>query len=90
MAGKRTRKSKQNAHHLFLYSWEKNDASQARVNRELGSEQKTHSSKLSRTEKADFMAKEALLASTKKGIIRSLLLASLILASELVIYLGWN
>ncbi len=97
MAGKRTRKDKENAHHQFLYSWDDKDSkysrnkkSQAAVNRDLGSELNFNSRNLTKNEKADIMAKEALIASTKKGVLKSLLLASLILISELVIYLAWK
>ncbi len=90
MAKRRTRKNKENTHHHFLYSWSKNESSEARVNRDLNSDLETRSKKLTKKERADFMAKETLSASTKSGVLKSLFLASLILVAELVIYLGWN
>lgn len=90
MAKKRTRKNKEKVHHQFLYSWDQNEDSKASVNRDLNFTSKLTKTKLSKSEKADIMAKETLLASNKKSIVRSLMLASFILVAELVIYLGWN
>lgn len=74
MAVKRTRKNKENPHYQFLYSWDQKSVPQAHVNREHKIEEKT----------------ELALPSAKKGIVRSLIIASLILSLELVLYLGRN
>ncbi len=74
MTSKGTRKNKENPHHQFLYSWDQNPTSLARVKRERKIEEKT----------------ELALPSAKKGIVRSLIIASLILSLELVLYLGWR
>jgi hypothetical protein len=74
MAGKKRRKNKVNPHHQFLYSWDQKPASGARVKREAKIEAK----------------RELALPSAKKDIVRSLIIASLILSLELVLYLGRN
>ena len=70
MSKKRTRKQKENASHNFMYSWDKNPSTQISVNRETG--------RIKNPNIAD--------TSVKKEIVRSLLISSLVLALELVIY----
>ena len=81
VAARRTRKQKENPHRPFLYSWNqdsakvnKNEPVEAHVKRESKIEAKMDNA----------------LITAKKDIVKSLLLASLILSLEVVIYLGWN
>ncbi len=60
--------------HHNLYSWAPNHVLQASVKRESKIEAKTDSA----------------LLTAKKDIVRSLLLASLILGMEVVLYLAWK
>lgn len=69
---KRTRDMKINAHHNFAYSWSGNGLTKTSVNR-----QRVESGNLN-------LAK----TSVKKEVVRSLIIASLILATEMVIYLA--
>ena len=79
MAIERTRKSKENPHYRFLYSWKNTPA---------GAGQKTQYQP--RVKRRAQIEPESNLAqiSVKKDILHSLILVSLILTIELVIYLG--
>jgi hypothetical protein len=96
MAKRRTRKQKKTPkHHFTIYLSStspeaKNAQFEPVVKRQSGKGQKRKRSKTVKKEMAEFTAKPDHLASVKRDIGRSLLLASLILALEIVIYLGWS
>jgi hypothetical protein len=86
MAIHRTRKNKENPHYQFLYSWQ---PFQANVKGE-SKEGKTFTLAAPRHgKKAESLAQEGGNLNIKKNIFRGLILISLILILELVVYLAW-
>lgn len=93
MAKRRTRKQKERAKHRFVFPVDepdKIDSSQAVVKSQLKKAAKLKTTPIQYTKNAVKSAKDDSLAETKKEIIKSLALASLILASEIMIYLIWR
>jgi len=93
MAKKRTRKQKETAKHQFLFSRpnEAKTKSESRaVKGQFNSRHKAEKRKSGKAKNADLLDKEAYLASAKRDVVKSILLASLILGLELVIYLAWR
>lgn len=90
MAEHRTRKNKENKHYGFLYSWQPKDSSQARVKGELDSTKKSVSLGHAYPKRANLLAKDDDQARIKKDIIKSVILVSLILIAEVVVYLAWK
>lgn len=84
---KRTRSEKANAHHTFLVSWQPTETS---VKGELKNAQSNNFKKLKPAKKADILAQASKDQAIKKDIFKSLILISLILILELVIYLAKN
>lgn len=87
MAEHRTRKNKETPHYGFLVSWQpaKTDVKgESKISLDANSTIHKHD------KSADILAQDQNLRSTKKDIIKSLILVSLILLIELVIYLAWN
>jgi hypothetical protein len=82
MSKRRTRKEKENAVHTYTF--------QPHVNGQLASTPRTPPPTSPVINKAIDLAQDETLASTKGRIVRSLLLVSLILALELVIYFLWR
>jgi len=92
MAKRRTRKDKEKAHHSFSYSWQpepEKAPSRHNVKGQFVSSLKDTSSKADRAKSANKLAKDDSLASIKRDIVKSLILASFILGAELVVYLAW-
>lgn len=92
MGKRRTRKAKQEARHQFLYTWEsepKNVRSEANVKRQLKNPIEAIKSGPRSSNMANNLAQVYDLASVKRDIGKSLIIASLILGAELVIYLAW-
>ena len=93
MSKRRTRKQKEKAKHSFIRLDEalhKKEAFEAVVK---GQFKKTHKTKQKRqlgSKRAIELAKDVSFAQTKSEIIKSLILASLILALEVMIYLVWQ
>ena len=87
MAITRTRKNKENPHYNFLYSW---TPSEPDVKRETNLVEKKISMKLSPSKKAEIQAKEDSMIRIKKDILKSLILVSLVLILEVVVYLAWS
>lgn len=93
MTKRRTRKDKQQAKHQFTVSWSpgsseaENLNSEPSVKRQIITGSKLASKNFVKTKKASNLVKESNLASIKKDIIKSVALAGLILASEVVLYL---
>jgi hypothetical protein len=79
MAKRRTRKQKERAKHRFTLL----------VKGQFQNATKPKKTKAAQPKKAKFLAKQGDLASIKREIFKSLILASLILGLELMIYLAW-
>jgi hypothetical protein len=89
---KKTRRQKVNPKHPFLISWEgsENKALKSSVKGQLKDVDITKLKKVKPIKKANYMDKGFGLDQIKHDIIKSLILASLILGLEMVIYLAWN
>jgi hypothetical protein len=83
---RRTKKEKQRARHEFSLSW----SNEASVKGQFNSEADTRRAKPDRPESAKITANDASLKPLKRNIIKSLAIASLILALEVVLYLAWT
>jgi len=83
MAKRRTRKQKLKAKHIFRFT-------EATVKRQINKEEleANHQGKL--PELARELTKDEFSASSKRDIVKSLSLASVILCLELVLYLFWQ
>ena len=93
MASRRTRSEKEGAKHHFLYTWANEPRKpqvvpSVKTQIQNAPEGQVHPSES--LNKAKTMAQVYDLASIKRGILRSLIMASLVLCLELVIYLAWN
>jgi len=88
--GRRTRKDKLNAVHHFSLSWPDEAENKPDVNRQIVSGTSSLKAKQQGKKNAMLLAKEAGLASVKKELIKSLILTSLILTLEVVLYLAWR
>lgn len=89
---RRTRKQKEEARHSFAISWSpeaKKGHSEPDVKGHLKNEAARPLGRASNANNADLLAKQASLASIKRDILKSIILASLILGAELVLYLAW-
>lgn len=86
MGKRRTRKDKETARHAFNISW----SPEPSVKGQFNSEAKKVDHKADELKSARIMAKDASFVSSKRDIVKSLLIASLILALEVVLYLAWN
>lgn len=97
---RRTRKQKEEAKHAFTVSWKKSlelgefeskkDLKEASVKGQFKKEVKPNIAHIAKKKKVVDSTKYAELASFKRKIGRSVILASLILSLELVIYLFWR
>lgn len=93
MAKRRTRKQKEKAKHQFTLSWEpepKKASSKATVKGQFKTKPEPKKFLTLMRKKAKSSAKLDDLASVRRDIIKSLILASLVLSLELVIYLAWS
>ena len=96
MAKRRTRKQKEAPKHRFTIYLSptspeaKNAQFEPAVKRQFRKGKKRKRSKNAKKEKAEFTAKPDDLASVKRDIGKSLLLASLILGLEIMIYFAWS
>ena len=92
MGKRRTRAEKQNPHHAFSYSWQ-GQAEKGQVRHDVKGQFKNEphdaSLKHHQVNNANVLAKDGTLASIKRDMAKSLILASLILAAEVVVYLAW-
>ncbi len=83
-------KKDKSRHYGFLVSWSQNEAKKAHVKGETKIEKIKVSASGRHAKKADSLAQAEAVSHTKKDILRSLILISLILILELVVYLAWN
>ncbi|MBI2066341.1 hypothetical protein HYT60_02465 [Candidatus Woesebacteria bacterium] len=92
MGKRRTKAEKKNPHRAFLYSWQgqpEKGPVRHDVKGQFKNEPKVASRTSSKVKNADNWAKVGTLASIKRDMAKSLILASLILAAEVVVYLAW-
>ena len=93
MAKHRTRKQKELAKHTFTISWKpeaKKTDSEPSVKRQIETNKKIKKGNDLRIKHSDYSDQIVNLASIKKDITKSLILAVIILASEVVLYLLWR
>ena len=100
MAKRRTRKQKEKAKHRFVISRDptgsaakpqpKKSNSEAVVKGQTKKRFSLKKSKKSKAKIADLLAKDSGLASIKRDIVKSLILASFILGLEIMLYLRWR
>jgi len=100
MSKRRTRKQKEKAKHQFKLSWEpvpnqlkakdKTSSPKAVVNRQTGKHKKSKKVKNIKTENAYLTADYENLGTIRHNLVRSLLIASLILSLELMLYFKWS
>lgn len=90
MAITRTRKNKENPHYGFLLSWQPREVKTTHVKGEPTFSKDDALASDRHGKRADSLAQAEAGSTIKKGIVRSLILISLILILELVIYLAWN
>lgn len=86
----RTRKQKEMPNYGFLVSWQPKPNSQARVKRELKSAVLEEPTEAGYAKSANNLAQATLTRDIKKDIVRSLVIISLTLIAELVVYLAWS
>lgn len=90
---RRTKNQKIQAKHHFTLSWsnqEKKPDSGIDVKRQFKKKVSSNIASSSKHENAMFLAKEASFKPIKNDVLKSLIIASLILALEIVIYLAWK
>lgn len=90
MAVTRTRKNKKSPHYGFLVSWDQNSSKIASVKGETKIDKISSSASSRHGKRADSLAQAEANTYVKKDLIRSLIIISLILILELVVYLAWN
>jgi len=93
MAKRRTRKQKEKAKHrleLSLKTTAKIQDGKPRVKGQFNFEASPTSTEASKDKNAISLAKDDSLSVVKRDIVKSLILASLILALEVMVYLAWN
>jgi hypothetical protein len=93
MTSRRTKNERAKAHHQFIVSWS-NEAKkipfEPDVKGQFHADHKAVASKEYNSENALTMAKEESLTHIKRDIVKSLILSSFILGTEVVIYLLWH
>lgn len=93
MSKKRTRSEKENVHYPFLISWDRgteNNNLQGSVKRETKKPKLGEADEATPTKKANTLAISEETRFIKSDIKKSLIMTSLILILELVIYLAWK
>jgi esterase/lipase superfamily enzyme len=100
MSKRRTRKEKEKAKHKFLYQWPQSEdgsktqptgaSNEPAVKGQISKVKKHKKHKSTKDKMAVYTENIDDLASIKKNIGKSVILASLILSLELVIYLIWR
>lgn len=93
MSKRRTRKQRQKAVHHFNLSWQpepKNRQSEPVVKRQSKNDLKVDSSEPDKAKLAIDSTKDEAGRVIKRNLVRSLIIVSLILALEVVVYLVWR
>jgi|GEM_PF-5078780 len=88
---RRTKKQKLKAKHQFTVSWgetRKNTKNNILVKGQSNSDKNKNVSRMKHSNKAENKAEVTSLASTKRNLIKSLIVASLILSLEVMLYLA--
>lgn len=88
----RTRKQKETPNYSFLLSWKPDSqgSSGTLVKGQFKNHARQEFSEASKHENANLLDKNGSFVSIKRDLVKSLILASLIIALELVVYLGWK
>ena len=100
MAKRRTKKQKRQAKHQFLLKWEpekpiakakaRKTVSVPAVKGQIKNQADLNIKAKAKLKIADFQANNGGLASIKRDLVKSLIIASLVLALEVVLYLAWK
>ena len=93
MGKRRTRKQKEKARHQFnlsLTPQPQKASSEANVKSQIEIEPHIKAARGERAKKARILAKEGNFEAYKADTLKSLILASIVLAAELVLYLAWK
>lgn len=100
MAKRRTKKQKRQAKHQFLLKWEpekliakakaQKTVSVPTVKGQIKSQASLSTKTKDKLKFADFQANNGGLALIKRDLTKSLIIASLVLALEVVLYLAWK
>jgi len=93
MGKRRTRKQKEAAKHQFSISWTpkpQRSYPEASVKGQIENEPSHKLARGQRAKKAKLLAKEGNFEAYKADTLKSLILASIVLAAELVLYLAWK
>jgi len=93
MGKRRTRKQKQQARHQLNISWTpqpQKGSAKADVKSQIEINPTVRLARGQRAKKATLLAKEGSFEAYGRDTVKSLVLASLILAAELVLYLAWK
>lgn len=90
MGKRRTRQQKEKAIHSFSLSWSPEANSGGGVKGQFKNEAKASSPKASQRENAMLLAKDNSLRLIKKDVFKSLVIATLIITLEVVLYLAWR
>jgi hypothetical protein len=93
VAKRRTRKQKEGAKHNLAFLWKPITEIQDEkpcVKGQFNLEASTSSVEAVKNKNAINLAKDSSLSVVKRDIVKSLILASLILALEVMVYLAWN
>jgi len=86
----RTRKNRDNPHYGFLVSWDPDRSKIASVKGETKIKASGVTATARHGKRADSLAQAEATSYVKRDLIRSLIVISLVLILELVIYLAWN
>jgi hypothetical protein len=90
---RRTRRQKQQAKHQFAVSWTPQPqkvSSEANVKSQIEIKPQARHDRARVSKKAQLLAKQEGFEAYGKDVVKSLILASIILATELVLYLAWK
>jgi hypothetical protein len=90
---RRTRKQKEEARHQFNISWTpqpQKGSSEANVKGQIKTQPESRHDRGQKPKSAKLLAKEGNFEAYQRDIVKSLILASIILAAELVLYLAWK
>jgi len=93
MVKRRTRRQKQEARHQFNVSWSPQPQSrpaEANVKSQIKIKPTVRLGRGQRSKKAKLLAKEGSFEAYRRDTVKSLILASIVLAAELVLYLAWK
>ena len=88
----RTREQKETPNYSFLVSWKPDTQSSpgSSVKGQFQTHARAESDEADSHKRAKFLDKSDVFVFNKRGLVKSLILASLIIGMELVVYLAWK